>query len=134
MIWEMRSQAPETLPSRRKKRAPFWKVVRFLALVLFVAGGVELGFAALTSPRFKVAEVTISGAQITPAEDVTAVEKNLVGQNWLRAKTSVALKKLLAIPSVKNAQIVRALHWPPSLHIALEERAPFARVGAGNDW
>ena len=132
---EMRSRSPEnSRGSRGKKRAPFWKVVRFLALILLLAGSVELGVAVLTSPRFQVTETTISGAQITPQEDVAAIQQSLVGQNWARAKTSDALKKLQAIPTVKSARIVRALHWPPTLHIQLEERTPFARVGAGNDW
>lgn len=131
---EMRSQAPEVSRSRRKKRAPLWKIVRLLALVLFLAGGVELGVAALTSPRFQVATVSISGAQITPQDDVEAIRQTLVGQNWVRAKTGDAQKKLLAIPTIKSVRVVRAMHWPPTLHIAVEERAPFARVGSGNDW
>ncbi len=132
---EVRSQAPENeRGTRRKKRTPFWKVARFLALILMVAGGVELGVAALTSPRFQVTQVTLDGAQITPRDDVAAIQQSLVGQNWLRAKTSDAQEKLLAIPTVKSVRVVRALHWPPSLHIAIEERTPFARVGAGNEW
>lgn len=131
---ELRSHAPESSRPSRKKRAPFWKVARFLALILLLAGGVELGVAALTSPRFQVAEVTTSGTQITPQEDLKKIQNTLLGQNWVRAKTSVAQKKLRAIPTVKEARIVRALHWPPSLHIRIEERAPFARVGAGNEW
>jgi cell division protein FtsQ len=131
---ELRSHAPESSRAARKKRAPFWKVARFLALILLLAGSIELVVAALTSPRFQVAEVTTSGAQITPQEDLAAIQKTLVGQNWVRAKTSAAQKKLLAIPTIKNARIVRALHWPPSLHIRLEERTPFARVGAGSEW
>jgi cell division protein FtsQ len=132
---EMRSQVPENARDvRRKKRAPFWKVARFLALILLLAGGVELGVAALTSPRFEVAEVTVSGTRITPVDEVIAVQQTLVGQNWVRAKTGDAQKKLQAIPTVKNVHVVRALHWPPSLHIRIEERVPFARVGAGDAW
>ena len=49
---EMRSRAPESARgAKRKKRAPFWKVARFLALVLLLAGAVQLGVAVLTSPR-----------------------------------------------------------------------------------
>ena len=132
---ELRTQAPE-LPggARRKKRAPLWKRLRLFALILLLAGGVELVVAGLTSPQFRVADVTVSGAQITPADEVLRVQQSLIGQNWVRAQTDLAQKKLMALPAVKSARVVRALHWPPHLHIHIEERAPFARVGAGQNW
>ena len=44
------------------------------------------------------------------------------------------VKALRTLPTVKSARITRALHWPPHLHLAIEEREPFVRVGGGDEW
>jgi len=119
---------------RRKGSTPLWKRLRLIAIVLLLIGLGQLATASLTAPQFRVADVSVSGAQISDTEKIREVQDDLTGQNWIRAKTSEASAQLAAIPTVKSARISRALHWPPVLHIAIEERAPFVRVGAGENW
>jgi len=120
--------------SRRKGSTPLWKRLRLVALLLLLIGLGQLAMASLTAPQFRVADVTVSGTQISDVEKIREAQDSLIGQNWIRAKTSAAVEELAAIPTVKSVRISRALHWPPVLHIAIVERAPFARVGAGEVW
>lgn len=129
---ELRAHAPQARRSRKRK--PLWQYLRLMAGVLLLAGLVQLVVAALTAPQFRIADVSVSGAKITSPAAIDRIQQNLIGENWIRVRTSQAEEKLSAIPTVKNVRVTRALHWPPYLHIHLEERTPFARVGAGNDW
>ena len=136
---ELRARAPQQPPVPTTRRArmpstPIWKRLRIVAFFLLFIGLGQLIVASLSSPQFRVADVTVSGARMTDAEEIAKAQQSLVGQNWVRAQTGVTVKQLSALPTVKSVAISRALHWPPHLHIAIVERAPFARVGAGNDW
>lgn len=130
---QLRTQAPDARRGR-KRSTPFWKRLRLLALVLLLIGAGQLVMASLTSPQFRVADVTVSGVQITDADKVLDAQQALIGQNWIRAQTDAAIKEISALPTVKSVSVSRALHWPPHLHIAIVERAPFVRVGAADNW
>jgi hypothetical protein len=56
------------------------------------------------------------------------------GRNWLRARLQSAASTLETLPTVRKARVVRKFQWPPQVTVHIEERQPFARVGAGNDW
>jgi len=134
---ELRARAPQptSSPRRERKRStPIWKRLRLIAVVLLLIGLGQLVTAALTSSQFRVADVTVSGAQITDADKIADVQQSLVRQNWVRAQTGAAIKQISALPTVKSVAVSRALHWPPHLHIAIVEREPFVRVGAGENW
>ncbi len=118
----------------RKPSTPIWKRLRIIALFLLLIGLGQVVIASLSSPQFRVADVTVSGAQITDADEIARAQQSLVGQNWVRAQTGAAVKQISSLPTVKSVSVSRALHWPPHLHIAITERAPFARVGAGENW
>ena len=136
---ELRTRAPQPAPApatrrERKPSTPIWKRLRIVALFLLLIGLGQLIVASLSSPQFRVADVTVSGAQMTDAEEIAKAQQSLVGQNWVRAQTGKAIVQLSSLPSVKSVSVSRALHWPPHLHIAIVKRAPFARVGAGEHW
>lgn len=115
-------------------RRPRWLWARRGATVLLGIGCLELLFAALTSPRMAVHEVDIRGLVMTPAAAVEPVQRKLMGQNWIRARVREAARALTQLPTVRSAQVVRVLSWPPRLDAQVEERQPFARVGAGGAW
>jgi hypothetical protein len=129
------TREPEHVPRRlRKVRTPFWKYLRFAAGVLALIGAVELGVAALTAQQFEVRSFDITGCAITDIDQVRALAQPLVGQNWIRAGRQNVERQIAAMPTVKAVHVSRVLDWPPRLHVAIEERAAFAKVGAGDDW
>lgn len=132
---EAHSTTPKGKRLRKKKKPSLlWRRFRFILIVLLLIGSGWGVFLALTSPEFQVASVSVSGAQITPEKDLFRIQQSLIGQNWIRVKTDTSYQKLAALPTVKNARVTHALYWPPRLHIHLEEREPFARVGSGTNW
>lgn len=116
------------------RRAPLWKRARRWSLLLLLILLAELGLAALTAPDFNIVGVSVQGIAVTPQRDVDGVQSVLVGQNWLRARLGQARRELEALPSVRQARLTRLLSWPPQVLITVEERQPFARVGAGDEW
>ncbi|MBV9468358.1 MAG: FtsQ-type POTRA domain-containing protein, partial [Abitibacteriaceae bacterium] len=125
---------PPPTTTARPARRPFWLWVRRGATLLLAVGCAELLFAALTSPRMAVREVRVSGLNVTSEAAVQPVAMSLVGQNWIRAHVREAARKVAVLPSIRSAQVVRVLSWPPRLELQVEERQPFARVGGGGDW
>lgn len=128
------SRAKTKRTRKKKKPSLFWRRLRFLLVILCIAGGGWGLFQALTSPEFHVASVSVSGSQVTSEKELFRIQQSLIGQNWLRAETDTAHQKLMALPTVKNARVTHAVYWPPRLHIHIEERQPFARVGSGKSW
>lgn len=111
--------------------------LRRARLVLFCLMFAALGqgvYSAFTSPRMAIVEVQLDGAQITPREQLEAVQRVLVGRNWLRAPLHQAREELLALPTVRAAHVTRELSWPPRVLATIEERTPFARAGGGDIW
>jgi hypothetical protein len=125
--------------SRRAERAAakrkLWlRRARFVFLCLLLAGLGQGVYSAFTSPHMAIAAVELDGAHITPRESLEAVQRDLVGHNWLRAPLHQAHEDLVALPTVRAAHIARELSWPPRVLVTLEERRPFARVGGGENW
>jgi hypothetical protein len=118
----------------RKQRGPFWKIVRRAALVLMLLGVGELGVASLTAEPFKVRGFDITGCAMTDVDKVHDLSRPLVGQNWIRAGRRSVEQQIEKLPTVKSARVSRVLDWPPRLHVTVEERVPFAKVGAGENW
>lgn len=126
---------PEHLPRVvRKSRTPFWKILRRAVIVLLFIGAVQLGAASLTAREFDIRGFNITGCETTDIDKVHELSQPLVGQNWIRVDRKSVQQKIAAIPTVKQVRISRVLDWPPRLHVHVEERAPFARVGAGEQW
>ncbi len=121
-------------PEPKTKRPPLWRFFRAVALCLAAVACVELGAAALTSPRFAVQQITSDTVEITPEVAIDQAKASLMGQNVFRVRPQANAKKLAALPAVKSVSIFRQLDWPPHLHISIEERQPFARVDDGGQW
>ena len=129
------TREPEHIPRRvRKGRGPFWKIVRRAAMILLFLGVVELGVASLTAQPFQVRGFDITGCAVTDVDQVHDLSRPLVGQNWIRAGRRDIEQQIEKLPTVKSARVSRVLDWPPRLHVYVQERVPFAKVGAGEDW
>jgi hypothetical protein len=102
--------------------------------ILLIIFCFEFAIALLTAPHFSIERVEVEGLAITSPQDVVGVQSALVGQNWLRAGLRSAVATLEKLPTVREARITRDFRWPPQVTVHIEERQPFARVGAGDDW
>jgi hypothetical protein len=74
------------------------------------------------------------GLEVTPEESVREITSQLEGQNWIQARTAQVQRAVESLPTVKHATIGHVLDWPPRLVLDIEERQPFLKVGAGQDW
>ncbi|HEX8236914.1 MAG TPA: FtsQ-type POTRA domain-containing protein [Abditibacteriaceae bacterium] len=115
-------------------RVPLWKRMRRWCGILLIIFFLEFGVALLTAPHFSIERVEAEGLGITSPQDVIGVQSTLVGQNWLRARLQNAATNLETLPTVRQARVTRDFRWPPQVTVHIEERQPFARVGAGDDW
>ncbi len=129
---ELRTHTPGR--PRRKRPSLFLRRLRFVFFLFVLVGCGYLTYFALTAPELRVATVSVSGVGITPDLAIDQAKKQLVGQNWILAKPEKARKKLVSATAVKDVTVTRTLHWPPQMHIHIEERTPFVRVGQGNNW
>lgn len=117
-------------PRRKKKSAsarlrPFWFLIALV--VLAAAFG---GYYAATWPGFFPKSVTVSGNRIVSAREIASRASILPNQNvWLQNMTAAAAR-VAAIPYVKTVRIRRGL--PATVHIAVEERSPYAELRYGS--
>lgn len=125
---------PPRVQTRRGSYAPFWKFLRRAVAVLALVGMIELVVAALTARPCEVQNLDVTGCELTDQEQVLAIAQPLVGQNWIRAGTKNIETQIEEIPTVQRAHVSRVLDWPPRLHITVEERVAFAKVGASDNW
>jgi hypothetical protein len=102
--------------------------------ILLIIICLEFVVALLTAPHFAIERIEVEGLGITAPQDVAGVQSTLRGQNWLRASLPSAAANLQTLPTVREAHITRDFRWPPQVTVHIQERQPFARVGAGNDW
>jgi len=120
--------------AEKETRTPLWKYIRGLVIVLCLVGVAELIAAALTSPHFEVRAVAVDGLKVTPEAAVEPIKNQLIGQNWFRAHMRQVAREATSLPTVHTAFVGRELSWPPRLTLHIEERQPFVRVGAGDEW
>ena len=97
-------------------------------LLLLAAVGVAVGWL-LTSPRFAITEVAVSGASRLTPEDVVAASGIGPGTNLFRLDRAGVIARLEALPLVRRADLVR--RFPNRITISIEERRPFTLVHAG---
>ena len=125
-----------TVPVKPKRaRRPFWQRMRNVCLMLCAVLVAEGAAALLSSPQCAISQVTVQGAQETPAVDLDLICTALIGQNFLRADKKGAIARAEKLPTVASAHLAHDwLTWPPRLVLSVTERTPFARVGAGSNW
>ena len=118
--------------ARRVTRRVRWVTTRVvpIAIALAVLGAGGLGALwMLTSPRFTVTEVAVTGASRLRPEDVVAASGIGPGTNLFRLDRSAVVARLEGLPLVRRADLVR--RFPNRVTLAVEERRPFTLAHAG---
>lgn len=124
--------APGT-PSRRGPRLgdrlhAVWATGQLAALLLALACGVAIA-AFLGSDLLAVRRLDLSGAALTTPQQVAAVG-GVQGHNIFTVDTQGIAERLIALPTVREAQVQSAL--PDRLVVRLVERQPAAIWQAGD--
>lgn len=127
-------QLSDVTPPVRRLRAPLWKKLRGICVLLIFLGVVELGAASLTASHFNVTKVRLEGLSATPAAPIQKISQKLIGQNWFRANSSQVIQTIKKIPTVDSVRVRRVIAWPPQLKVVVQERQPVAIIGGGAQW
>ncbi len=118
--------------ARRVTRRVRWVTTRAvpigIALAVLGAGGLG-ALWALTSPRFTVTEVAVTGASRLRPEEVVAASGIGPGTNLFRLDRGTVVARLEALPLIRRAEMVR--RFPNQVTLAVEERRPFTLAHAG---
>ncbi|HKA63002.1 MAG TPA: FtsQ-type POTRA domain-containing protein [Methylomirabilota bacterium] len=127
-----RQRVSRTRLARRISRRVRWVVARAVwigaCLLLLAAGGLGVVWL-LTSPRFAINEVAVSGASRLTPEEVVSASGIGPGTNLFRLDRAEVVARLEALPLVRRADLVR--RFPNRVTISIEERRPFTLVHAG---
>jgi cell division protein FtsQ len=127
-----RQRVSRTRLARRISRRARWVAARAVwigaCLLLLVAVGLGVGWL-LTSPRFAISEVAVSGASRLTPEEVVAASGIGPGTNLFRLDRAEVVARVEALPLVRRADLVR--RFPNRVTISIEERRPFTLVHAG---
>jgi len=118
--------------ARRVTRRARWVVARAVPLgagLAALAGTALVAGWLLTSPRFAVTEVTVTGASRLRPEDVVAASGIGSGTNLFRLDRGRVIARLEALPLVRRAEMVR--RFPNRVTLSVEERRPFTLAHAG---
>ena len=127
-----RQRVSRTRLARRVTRRVRWVTTRVvpIAIVLAVlAAGGAAGLWLLTSPRFTVTEVAVTGASRLRPEDVVAASGIGPGTNLFRLDRATVVARLEALPLIRRADMVR--RFQNQVKLAVEERRPFTLAHAG---
>jgi cell division protein FtsQ len=118
--------------ARRVTRRVRWVTAHALPIGVVLATLLAAGIGALwalTSPRFLITEVTVTGAGRLRPEDIVAASGIGPGTNLFRLDRDAVVARLEALPLVRRADLVR--RFPNQVTLAIEERRPFTLVHAG---
>jgi len=98
------------------------RVVWGVIVVLGIAVGVTWGVYhyTITSPRFAVKEVQVTGAIRTSHDDILKLGNFSLGDNLFKLDTAAIESRLVKDPWVRQAHVTRGL--PTTLHVEIEER------------
>jgi cell division protein FtsQ len=99
-----------------------------LAVAALGASGLLAGWL-LSSARFAIASVEVSGQSRLSREEIETVAAIEPGSNIFTLDTREVVARLEALPLVRHAAVIRSL--PNRVAIAVEERRPFTLVHAG---
>jgi len=127
-----RQRVSRTKLARRLTRRARWVAARAAGVgaALLVAAVVGLGVVwMLTSPRFAITEVAVSGVSRLTPEEVVAASGIGAGTNLFRLDRAAVLARLEALPLVRHADLVR--RFPNRVTLSVEERRPFTLAHAG---
>jgi cell division protein FtsQ len=127
-----RQRVSHTRLARRISRRVRWVVARavWIGAGLLLLAAVGLGVVwLLTSPRFAINEVAVSGASRLTPEEVVSASGIAPGTNLFRLDRAEVVARLEALPLVRRADLVR--RFPNRVTISIDERRPFTLVHAG---
>jgi len=113
---------------RRARRLAVTAALLLLGAAALAAVGAGVHWA-LTSPRFAVARIDVDGARQLAPEAVVEASGVARGENLWRLDGRAAVERLLALPLVKEARVVR--RPPDGVALVVTEREPYALVQAG---
>jgi cell division protein FtsQ len=118
---------------RRRLRRRARRLVVTAGLVALAAGILGAAGAgvywALTSPRFGVAQVDVTGTRQLTVEAIVEAAAIAPGENLWRLDGHAVVERLLTLPLVKEARLERR---PPNrVVLAVTEREPYGLVQAG---
>jgi cell division protein FtsQ len=139
-------ESPEAPPVRNAARDPsppdapvslgahLWSALKLLSgLAVVVGSSLAVAFSAhhyaLSSPRFAVQQIDLSGARRITLEHVRELGGIAQGANIFALDTDAAEQKLLGDPWISEVKITRKL--PSTLRVELSEREPTALASIG---
>ena len=127
------------LARRRPPRGPrgrraFSAALRTLAGVVLVAGtSVGVAWVArrhvMTSPRFAIAEIAVSGNDHRPSDAIVAESGLQIGANVFVADLDAAHARILADPWIAEAALARRLPGTIVVHVTERKAAALAALG-----
>lgn len=101
------------------------KVLKLLFFILLITSGVVLGLSyLLSSPRFQVSTIIVSGNHQVSLNDISSLLAIPKGENIFKLQSSRVTKRLESHPWIQEAAIKRKL--PDKILIMLRERKPLA--------
>jgi cell division protein FtsQ len=118
--------------TRRRRERLGWAVRAIRAAVtagVLVGGAFVTARTVLTSPRFALQRIVVTGNQRLASGEVIALLDGLHGQNVLRADLAEWRARVLGSPWVSDAELRRVL--PGTVEIAIVERDPVG-IGRGD--
>ncbi len=112
----------EGVEKRKEKR----KVKnRIVFVIIFVISSLSL-FLFLRSPLFTVTEITVTGLEMVPREELFLVMGLRDGMNMWKLSPPEIRNRALTVPQIKEVEVERVL--PDKLFIDVQEKDPFALV------
>lgn len=129
--------APAAVPVDPSTPARWLSVARTVTgVALVVASSVGVGWVArrhvMTSPRFAVTDVEVTGSDRRPTDAIAAESGIAIGTNVFGADLDAARARLLADPWLADATLARRL--PGTILVHVTERKPGALVAMGDVW
>jgi cell division protein FtsQ len=119
--------------ARRVTRRARWVAARVVPIGTGLAALTVVAVGALwllTSPRFAVTEVAVTGASRLTPEEIVDASGIGSGTNLFRLDRAAVIARLEALPLVRRADMVR--RFPNRVTLAVEERRPFTLAHAGH--
>jgi hypothetical protein len=115
---------------RRRRSRPLAIAGRWLARLALVAVlPAAIGVWLLTSPRFALSELAVTGSERVPAQWIEGSLAPLSGRNLVRLPLASVEQKLAGHPWVAEVAIRKEL--PATLRVVIEQRRPAALVSLG---
>ena len=106
---------------RRRKRHKSNRILYYILVLLILA---IVGVALSLTVFFKITEVSVTGTDKYPAEELERMTGISVGDNLLRADLKKAKENLMVYPYVEAVTAKRA--YPPAVEIVITEAVPMA--------